>query len=364
MYSFEQIMAPVWDTEVIYDESLTMVRKNGIAQAPLLFEPIEILSVTSADKTMEYEKGKDWEIQGNMFYLKPESRIFAFEEKELIFDEEKSGESFEMKDGRFSLFHEGHYFHDRQISVTYKKKSGSISYAPEFCGELLPKTMAKLRQKENVRIVLFGDSISAGANSSGMTLTTPFLPRWGDLVQESLQRYYGAKVELINTAVGGMDSHWGMAEAKCRVGQYKPDLAIIAFGMNDRDEPKQFVENIKVIMNRVLEDSPETEFLICATSVPNAMLKHFGTYQSEHGAVLKELQGPGIAVADFGSMHKCLLEKKRFIDMTGNNVNHPNDFLIRCHAQVVAALLSQKNDTIEKTALLHQNHIEKTALLH
>ena len=41
----------------------------------------------------------------------------------------------------------------------------------------------------------------------------------------------------------------------------------------------------------------------------------------------------GIALADVRSIHKRLLEKKRFIDMTGNNVNHPNDFLIRVYAQ-------------------------------
>lgn len=59
----------------------------------------------------------------------------------------------------------------------------------------------------------------------------------------------------------------------------------------------------------------------------------FWRYQSEYGTVLKGFQGTGVAVTEFGSMHKCLLEKKRFIDMTGNNVNHPNDFLIRCHAK-------------------------------
>lgn len=339
MYNFEQLMTPIWDTEIIYDESLTMVRENCIAEAPLLFEPEEILSVTSADKTMEYEEGKDWEICGSMLRLTHGSRIFAFEEEELVFNTEKPGECFATKDGRFSLFHEGHFFHDRQISVTYKKKSGTLSYVPEVCGGLLPKTMAKLQNKDAIRIVLYGDSISAGANSSGRTLTTPFLPTWGNLVQEQLKRYYGTNVELINTAVGGKDSYWGMDEARSRVGEYKPDLAIIAFGMNDHDEPQKFAENIKVIMNRVLEDSPETEFIICATTVPNTILKHFWKYQSEYGTVLKEFQGTGVAVADFGSMHKCLLEKKRFIDMTGNNVNHPNDFLIRCHAQVISGML-------------------------
>ena len=56
MFSVEQLMIPVWDTEVIYDEALTMVRSNGACEAPLLFVPLEIMKVTSADKTEEYEE--------------------------------------------------------------------------------------------------------------------------------------------------------------------------------------------------------------------------------------------------------------------------------------------------------------------
>lgn len=342
MYTFEQLMAPVWASDVIYDEALTMVRSNGIAKAPLLFEAEEILLVTSADKTMEYEKGVDWELQDGELQLTPESRIFAFEEAELVFNEEIPGECFPTKDGRYSLFHEGHYFHDRQISVTYRKKGGTLSFAPSFCGKLLPKTMEKFYQKETCRVVLYGDSIAAGANSSGATLTTPFLPKWGDLLQENLKRNYDTNVELFNPSVPGMNSYWGIENAKELVGDYKPDLAIIAFGMNDRDEAPQFVENTKLIMERILEVSPKTEFILCATTVPNSILKNFYKYQGDYGEALKQLQGQGIAIADFGCMHQCLMERKRFIDMTGNNVNHPNDFLIRCHAQLLSAMLIER----------------------
>ena len=34
-----------------------------------------------------------------------------------------------------------------------------------------------------------------------------------------------------------------------------------------------------------------------------------------------------------------IIEKKRFFDMTANNVNHPNDFLVRAQAQNVLSLL-------------------------
>ena len=45
------------------------------------------------------------------------------------------------------------------------------------------------------------------------------------------------------------------------------------------------------------------------------------------------LIAPGIAKADMTNMQKELLKHKRYIDITGNNINHPNDFFHRMHAQ-------------------------------
>lgn len=38
-------------------------------------------------------------------------------------------------------------------------------------------------------------------------------------------------------------------------------------------------------------------------------------------------------------VHRKLLERKSFADMTGNNVNHPNDFLARWYAQYIVGML-------------------------
>lgn len=339
MYNFEQLMFPVWDTEIIYDESVTMVRSNGVAEASLLFMPDEIISVTSADKTVQYEAGRDWQISGNRFRLTEQSRIFAFEENEIVFDEEKPGVCFASTDGRYSLFHEGHFFHDRQIAITYKKGKEKLDFAPEFCEKGLHKSIAKLQNGQPSRIVLYGDSIAAGANSSGMTLTTPFLPKWGDLFVENLRRHYHSEIQLINTSVGGTNSYWGIENAKKLVGDYLPDLAILAFGMNDQVEPDKFVENMEKIRDIVLKSSPETEFVICATTIPNKQLRDFYHYQGEYREVLETLKNEKTVIADFCGMQRCLLERKRFIDLTGNNVNHPNDFMIRCHAQLLSAMM-------------------------
>jgi hypothetical protein len=45
--------------------------------------------------------------------------------------------------------------------------------------------------------------------------------------------------------------------------------------------------------------------------------------------------GKSCAVAKMTSMSQRILENKRFRDHTGNNINHPNDFLGRLYAQVV-----------------------------
>jgi len=39
------------------------------------------------------------------------------------------------------------------------------------------------------------------------------------------------------------------------------------------------------------------------------------------------------------SVHGELLRHKAYQDMTGNNINHPNDYLARWYAQVIGALL-------------------------
>lgn len=341
MYSFEQLMCPVWDSDVIYDEFLTMVRSNGVAQAPLLHKPLQILSVTSADKTAVYEEGKDWVLCGDMLQLTENSRAFAFREAELVFSEPKPGESFATKDGHYSLFHEGHFFHDRQLSVTYKAaKIGDFSVP--YCGDQMGRMMEKLKNREILKIVLFGDSISEGANSSGMSLTTPFLPTWGRLFSENLRRHYGTKVQFINTSVGGMDSCWAVENAAQAVAAHEPDVAIIAFGMNDKLQVDDFIKNMEQIMQTVLEKNPLAEFVLCVTTAPNPILKNFNRYQNDYRQPLLKLQKPGTVIADFNGLQKYLLERKRFIDLTGNNVNHPNDFMIRCHAQVLSDMFIQR----------------------
>ena len=56
---------------------------------------------------------------------------------------------------------------------------------------------------------------------------------------------------------------------------------------------------------------------------------------------LAGLCGKGVVLADVTSMWQDLLKRKSFHDLTGNGVNHPNDFGHRVYAQVISTLVFQ-----------------------
>lgn len=58
-------------------------------------------------------------------------------------------------------------------------------------------------------------------------------------------------------------------------------------------------------------------------------------WAAEHAKVLLALEEKGIAVADVQTVQKEIKKRKRYLDITGNWLNHPNDFLARIQAQVV-----------------------------
>jgi hypothetical protein len=74
---------------------------------------------------------------------------------------------------------------------------------------------------------------------------------------------------------------------------------------------------------------------LIAPILPNAQVGNFMGTQAQFLPVLQTLEGQGVAVADMTSFHQYLLTRKRYFDMSGNNVNHLNDFLARAYAQVI-----------------------------
>lgn len=333
-------MIPFWKTKTMYNESVLMISKeDNMPKAKLLFKPKRIISVTNAALTEEYQEGKDWILEKDEIVLLPNSNAHFMTEKALFPD---STGRFPRKGGGTVFHSEGTFFHDRQLAVTYKHKrklwKGPISHPDNLA---LSKTAIKLKQKEKLHLLLFGDSISAGANASGSSNTAPNLPDWGNLFVQNLRNHFGSEITFTNTSVGGMDSKWGLKNVDSLVNSYAPDLVLIAFGMNDgtgKMPPKVFGDNIKAMIEKIRQQNASTEIILVEPMLPNPESLFLGT-QPAFKAVLDTIAiQHRAAVVDMTSVHGMLLKHKSYQDMTGNNINHPNDFLMRWYAQMASGL--------------------------
>lgn len=344
--NMNDFLQPFWKSDTIYSEAVQPIKTDSKnAEARLLFKAKKILSVREAHLQKEYIKGRDWKYRNGKIVLTATSAIPYFTSDELFFKEKKAGVSMESsKPGNYILFSEDGLLQSRQLAVTYikEKKEAWQGKVPVYAEKQLPRTLAKLKAGEPLNIVFYGNSIEAGANSSITLNQPPFLPTWPEMVVRNLSDHYGSSsIRFKNRSKGGMLANWGRENAAALLGPENPDLVVIGFGMNDgtfKVEPALFADQIKGSMQAVKAYSPSCEFILITTMLanPDAIQSQI---QKAYQQPLLDLEAPGIATADMTSIHEELLRHKSYQDMTGNNVNHPNDYLARWYAQVISALL-------------------------
>ncbi|MGB9596661.1 MAG: SGNH/GDSL hydrolase family protein [Candidatus Poribacteria bacterium] len=212
-------------------ESLFFIQnsKNELPSDTLLFIPDKVLSVKSASGEILYDDGKDYIVSPKGIISLPKGSRIPFKTADEMRPAPNSPNSIPAcRDGKSHLlFGEGHFFHDMQIEISYTHKETWKAPIPQFALNNLPKTKDKLINKLPLKIVLFGDSISAGGNASGFTGTKPFMPPYGDLVANGLQEYYGSEITYKNHSVGGTASEWGLQNINVVADEY-PDLVILS----------------------------------------------------------------------------------------------------------------------------------------
>ena len=353
------LMRPFWQGDTVDGESVLFIRDpaTGEATAQLLFPVQEVLSVTRAvdwrvPGAMAFEVGSDYIVKegSREITLPKNSRIPSFTADQLRVPAGSQKYKLTHRDGNGEImFGAGAEYHKMQVCISYRHAGEKWpSAVPAFDERALPKTIQKLKNKEAVSIVLLGDSISTGCNASGWANTSPHQPPYQDLLLEHLKQTYSPDITLINLAVGGTSTPWGLTRIPDVVAA-KPDLVILAFGMNDSSgrSAEEYKSTTKAMVRAVRESQPQAEFILVATMLGNrdwVTLKHelFPQYRT----ALQELSEPGIVLADMTSIWTEMLNRKKDCDLTGNGVNHPNDFGHRVYAQVLTSLLvsSQADD--------------------
>ena len=342
-----KLLEPFWLSKTMEGESVLFVKdgENALPKAPLLFAPTKIISVRSSSGKTTYVEGKDytWNPDKAEIVLPAGSQIPFKKPQDLRRPAGSQQFRLTRRDGNGEiLFGGGHEYHDMQAVVTYEHAPAVWpGKLPSFAGDRLPNTMKRLGAAKPLTIALLGDSISTGCNASGWAKTPPFQPAYFDLLVQHLQKVYGSEITLKNFAVGGTGTGWGL-ENIGKVISTKPDLVILAFGMNDSAglPPKDYQATIQRMIDAIHKANAETEVILVATMRGNkdwTALRQ--EYFPQYRDALSSLCKTGVVLADMTSIWTELLRRKNDWDLTGNGVNHPNDFGHRVYAQVFSALL-------------------------
>lgn len=341
-YDLQSYTQPYWSGEIVYQESVMPVEdKDGnVPDLPLLYPATQIVSVRSSDLQTEYKEGVDYSLVDGKLRILPDSTIPTVE-YDVYYpttENEKSMQRNPYYGSGYIFYSEGSVLHSMQIAVTYAHEGTFPGAAPACKKAQLPKTTAKLENGEQLQICVYGDSISTGLNSSGKVGAAPNAAPWFQMFADKLIKAYpNADIVMNNPSISGKKSDWGATEANLHVG-YGPDLCIIGFGMNDGTKlyaQEFYRRNIQTIIDTARAANPNCEFVLIATMLANPEAGDFAGCQKDYLPVLQAMETEGVAVMDMTTFHETLLTQKRYCDMSGNNVNHPNDFLARGYAQVL-----------------------------
>lgn len=190
---------------------------------------------------------------------------------------------------------------------------------------LLPRTKSRLERGEPLTVCAFGDSITAGGDASA-----PELIYWQRWLASLRARYPKSTITGINSATGGDTTVQGLARLEQKVLVRKPDLVLVAFGMNDQNVGSvplsQFEANLGEIVDRIRKDAP-AEVILLSSCLPNPNWHWTSGRMPEYGRVTgKVAAAKRCAFADVLTDWTTVVDRKKPEDLLANNVNHPNDF--------------------------------------
>jgi acyl-CoA thioesterase-1 len=361
---------PVWKGPVVVQEPVLLFSVGDVLVGALLFEPESIMAIEAWDgaagrfERVSIGAASDVEMQpkhgGNGARLLVHSKVYPHFSPADVYQPLGSALAYpssrDKKTGM--LFSEKGMFHQKAILVTYKHEGTWTGAVPRRDPSRLPALQRVLtgegQSKKNLDLFVLGDSISTGANCSSQLGLSPRYHGYPDLVAGMLQeRLPGVGVRLANESLGGASAAWGIKTLQDRVDGarhkhpgFSFDLNLIAFGANDaggRRPERNYVKDIEAMISGIARVNPAAEFVVVASSMMNDLWIHGHNdvllkYQKALHAMASKI-GVKVVVADTTQLWKDVLARKSYYDLTGNGLNHPNDFGHRLYAQVIGAVL-------------------------
>lgn len=341
---------PIWNekTAVVSGETILFAGENS---GRLLFPAQEIIQISNPLLGEVYKQGVHFEhtpgsdivtpipgsgicgLEGGLFPDPATAKVYPTPGANAI----KGG-----PDDKLLLFDNSSFFARHQAVVDYVAVPGTcFPQLPALAEGQLPRFCAKLKEgKAPLSCILIGDSISEGYNASEFVKVFPYAPPYLNQFARALKEKYRTHISVTNAAIGGTGCG-GSARIECRWLQPECDLLMIAYGMNDFGgmTPEEYRDIIGGIVEKKRALHPETEFILISSMTRNPLWHGDITERSTaFAAALGELSSPWCAVADVHSFWRFILEKKDYYDLTGNGVNHPNDYGHQLYCKVLTEL--------------------------
>jgi lysophospholipase L1-like esterase len=305
----------------------------NLAFAPSLSKPVVVRSTYRAalPQTIQYEAGRDYLLDASGQIKRTSgSRIPDFGTNILYGKEDFRHDQFPgYGNGRFIVY----------VDYAHRERWDSPPTKAELGAVRLPHTRKKLRAGEKVRIVAYGDSITAGGEATEPGLI--FWERWANALRE---KYPRVCIETTNGATGGDTSAQGLQRLQEKVLPQNPDLVLIGFGMNDHNREgfgvplDAFAGNLRTMIARI-RASTGAEIILFSAFPPNPKW-HYGSHSMEAYADATErvAREEHCTFADVYHLWMSVAGRKKPEDLLGNNINHPNDFGHWIYFQALAAI--------------------------
>lgn len=380
MSDLSDIMQPIFMGNTVKNETVMFLDKGDVKQ--LLYPIDSIVSVTNYMGTVTYREGIDYVVEDGMLKVTEKSAIPCITRAKYLNVADTTLQTKFEGEIYNTYWGEGRLMTDWQICVTYTHSEAWGGFTQTSAAPTYEKLLRKLQAGEDVTIIFYGDSDTYGACSSYMDNHKPYQPSFAMLTTYALADLFDYTVHhvryaeradtapipsedyvagtrgtitYINSSVGGWGSRDGITKFDSHVKPYAEefgcDLLVIALGGNDATYPPRSVAHcIEVIGEKALEVTPDTSLLILATTMPNPdSIGWFVTQDRQeeqfYGVAAKFVEnGTPCAVACMTSVSLAVMERKDYRDITGNNINHPNDFTSRLYAQtMIQALIGYEN---------------------
>ena len=187
----------------------------------------------------------------------------------------------------------------------------------------IPKTLAKLRAGREVRIVTWGDSVTAGGDASpGRAFPELFTSR--------LQaRFPSATIVLTNAGIGATNTSQRLPHLPDQVLLHRPDLVTIEF-INDMGFPDAVMRrNYVQAFSQIRASGAEVILITPHFAMPEMMGRAHerGPETRPNVQLLRILANENtVALADVSKRWEHLeSEGLPYITLLDNGINHPND---------------------------------------